>query len=44
MNCAVIKVGGRLVEDAASLDFLAARLAAFPGPFIVVHGGGVLAD
>ncbi|MDR0544739.1 MAG: acetylglutamate kinase [Odoribacteraceae bacterium] len=44
MNCAVIKVGGRLVEDAASLDLLGARLAAFPGLFIVVHGGGVLAD
>ncbi|MDR1273174.1 MAG: acetylglutamate kinase [Odoribacteraceae bacterium] len=44
MTCTVIKIGGRLVEDAASLGRLCDRLASSPTPLVVVHGGGVLAD
>ncbi|MDR2130507.1 MAG: acetylglutamate kinase [Odoribacteraceae bacterium] len=44
MNCTVIKIGGRLVEEASSLGHACDRLAALPPPFVVVHGGGVLAD
>ncbi|MDR2414520.1 MAG: acetylglutamate kinase [Odoribacteraceae bacterium] len=44
MNCTVIKVGGTFAENEEKLDRLAARLAAFPGMIVVVHGGGVLAD
>jgi acetylglutamate kinase len=40
----VIKVGGRLVEEAGDLARLCDRLAATRGPLVVVHGGGVMAD
>ncbi|MDR1414889.1 MAG: acetylglutamate kinase [Odoribacteraceae bacterium] len=40
----VIKIGGRLVEHPPLLERLADTLARRPHPFIVVHGGGVLAD
>lgn len=36
----VIKVGGGVVEDAASLSSLLSQFAALPGHKVLVHGGG----
>lgn len=36
----IIKVGGAVVEDAASLENLLAQFAALPGNKVLVHGGG----
>ena len=36
----VIKVGGAVVEDAASLDNLLTQFAELPGAKVLVHGGG----
>jgi acetylglutamate kinase len=36
----VIKVGGAVVEDAASLNNLLTQFAAMPGAKVLVHGGG----
>ena len=36
----IIKVGGAVVEDAASLDNLLTQFAAMPGAKVLVHGGG----
>lgn len=36
----VVKVGGRIVEEEASLDRLLDDFAAVPGPKVLVHGGG----
>ena len=44
MNCTVIKIGGKLVENPCDLDCLCGRLVALSPPLVVVHGGGVLAD
>ena len=39
----IIKVGGGVVEDAASLARLLDQFAAMPGRKVLVHGGGRLA-
>ena len=39
-NINVIKVGGAVVEDAASLNNLLTQFAALPGAKVLVHGGG----
>lgn len=36
----VIKVGGKIVEEAESLQQLLSDFAAIPGPKVLVHGGG----
>lgn len=36
----IIKVGGAVVEDPASLQALLTQFAAVPGPKLLVHGGG----
>jgi acetylglutamate kinase len=36
----VVKVGGNELDDPAFLDGLAAAVAAFAGPMVLVHGGG----
>lgn len=36
----VVKVGGNELDDPAFLDGLAAAVAAFAGPLVLVHGGG----
>jgi acetylglutamate kinase len=36
----VVKVGGNELDDPAFLDGLAAAVAGFPGPLVLVHGGG----
>ena len=36
----VVKVGGNELDDPAFLDGLAAALAGFAGPLVLVHGGG----
>ena len=43
MNCTVIKIGGKLVENPELLGRLCDRLVKVSPPFIVVHGGGTLA-
>ncbi len=39
-NLNVIKVGGAVVEDAASLSSLLEQFSALEGPKVLVHGGG----
>jgi len=39
-QCTVIKVGGKIVEEAESLQQLLSDFAAIPGPKVLVHGGG----
>lgn len=39
----VVKVGGNIVDDEKSLDALLATLAQTKDPWILIHGGGVLA-
>jgi acetylglutamate kinase len=36
----VVKVGGNELDDPAFLEGLSAAVAAFPGPLVLVHGGG----
>ena len=36
----VVKLGGRSLDDAATLQTLARGLADSPGDFVIVHGGG----
>ena len=36
----VVKIGGRACETPRALQELAAEVAAFPGPLLLVHGGG----
>ncbi|NTU86157.1 MAG: acetylglutamate kinase, partial [Chloroflexales bacterium] len=36
----VVKVGGNELDDPAFLAGLSAAVAAFPGPLVLVHGGG----
>ena len=36
----IIKVGGAVVEDPASLQVLLTQFSAVPGPKVLVHGGG----
>ncbi len=36
----VVKLGGRSLDDAATLQTLARELADSPGDFVIVHGGG----
>lgn len=40
----VLKLGGSLLEDAGSLEPLAAALRRLPGPCVLVHGGGGAVD
>ncbi|GAB4092593.1 acetylglutamate kinase [Flaviaesturariibacter terrae] len=40
---AVIKIGGNIIDDAASLQQFLVQFAAVPGPKVLVHGGGKLA-
>ncbi len=42
MTVTVVKVGGAIVEDAASLTNFLDTLARLPRPFVLVHGGGSL--
>lgn len=39
----VVKVGGKVVENASSLQVMLARFAAHEGRKVLVHGGGVMA-
>ena len=39
----VVKVGGKVVENASSLQAMLARFAAHEGRKVLVHGGGVMA-
>ena len=41
---AVIKVGGKVLENAESLDQFVKQVTAIPGKKVIVHGGGVMAD
>lgn len=43
MSYTVIKIGGKLIEDAATLDRFCDRMTKMPLPLVVVHGGGKMA-
>lgn len=42
MKIKVIKIGGKLIENAAVLASLCDHLASLGEPFVLVHGGGVM--
>lgn len=41
--CSVIKIGGKLLDHPEKIRAVCHRLAGWPQPFVVVHGGGKLA-
>lgn len=44
MKLTVLKLGGELFEASAAREQIADRIAALPGPLVVVHGGGKAID
>lgn len=44
MKISIIKIGGNVIDFPEKLDEFLALFAKFPGPKILVHGGGIMAS